>query len=38
MRRSLYTRGALHPLTTAAVVAGVGLAAAASLIGGSRHR
>jgi NADP-dependent 3-hydroxy acid dehydrogenase YdfG len=38
MRRSLYTRSALHPLTTAAVVAGVGLAAAASLIGGSRHR
>lgn len=38
MRRSLYTRSALHPLTTAAVVAGVGLAAAASLIGGGRHR
>ncbi|MCY1645139.1 SDR family oxidoreductase [Methylorubrum sp. SL192] len=38
MRRSLYTRGTLHPLTTAAVVAGVGLAAAASLLGGTRHR
>ncbi|HJE24724.1 MAG TPA: SDR family oxidoreductase [Methylorubrum populi] len=38
MRRSLYTRSALHPLTTAAVVAGVGFAAAASLMGGSRHR
>ena len=38
MRRSFYTRSALHPLTTAAVVAGVGLAAAASLIGGHRHR
>lgn len=37
MRHSLYTRGSLHPLTTAAVVAGVGLAAA-SLLGGARHR
>ena len=37
MRRSLYTRGTLHPLTTAAVVAGVGFAAA-SLIGGPRRR
>ncbi len=37
MRRSLYTRGSLHPLTTAAVVAGVGFAAA-SLLGGTRRR
>jgi NADP-dependent 3-hydroxy acid dehydrogenase YdfG len=37
MRRSLYTRGSLHPLTSAAVAVGVGFAAA-SLFGGSRHR
>lgn len=36
MRRSLYTRGALHPLGTAAVVAGIGLAAA-SLLTARRH-
>jgi hypothetical protein len=36
MRRSFYTRASLHPLTTAAVVAGFGLAAA-SLIGGGRR-
>jgi hypothetical protein len=36
MRRSFYTRSVLHPLTTAAVVAGVGLAAA-SLLGGLRR-
>ena len=36
MRRSFYTRSALHPLATAAVVAGFGLAAA-SLLGGSRR-
>ena len=36
MRRSYYTRSVLHPLTTAAVVAGVGLAAA-SLLGGLRR-
>ncbi|GJD70558.1 SDR family oxidoreductase [Methylobacterium gnaphalii] len=37
MRRSLYTRGSLHPLTTMAVVAGVGLAAA-SLLNSSARR
>ncbi|UMY16588.1 SDR family oxidoreductase [Methylobacterium organophilum] len=37
MQRSLYTRSQLHPLATAAVVAGVGLAAA-SLIGGGPRR
>ena len=35
MRRSLYTRGTLHPVATAAIVAGFGLAAATLL---SRHR
>ncbi|AMB44476.1 short-chain dehydrogenase [Methylobacterium sp. AMS5] len=38
MRRSLDTRGTLHPLSTAALVAGVGFAAAAILLGGTRHR
>ena len=33
MRTSLYTRASLHPLTTAAVVAGIGIAAA-GLLGG----
>ena len=36
VRRSLYTRSTLHPLATAAVVAGLGIAAA-SLISGSRR-
>ena len=36
MRRSLYTRGTLHPVATAAIVAGFGLAAASLL--SHRHR
>ncbi|WP_245517704.1 hypothetical protein [Methylorubrum sp. Q1] len=38
MRRNLDTRGTLHSLSTAALVAGVGFAAAAILLGGTRHR
>ncbi|GEP06365.1 SDR family oxidoreductase [Methylobacterium oxalidis] len=37
MRRSLYTRSVLHPVTAAAVVAGLGLAAT-GLMGGRRRR